>query len=160
MWYNGSMTRNTYLIIGLVLLLIIAGFVYVKTRGGEVLAPTGEEVTTSEEAASQTPPPASPSPTSPSDEEPLTKTVTYTDTGFSPASLTVKTGDTVIFKNNSDSDFWPASAVHPTHEIYPEFDAKRAISAGGSYSFTFTRTGSWKYHNHLNPAAKGTITVQ
>ncbi|MEX2033110.1 MAG: hypothetical protein WD889_00930 [Candidatus Colwellbacteria bacterium] len=146
------MTRNIYFIIGLVLVLVVAGFVFIKQRGGEVLAPTGEEVSLPQESA-----PVAPTSSAPSAAK---LEVVYTASGFSPKTLIVKTGDTVLFKNNSGRDFWPASAVHPTHTLYPEFDAKRAISSGGSYSFTFTRTGSWKYHDHLNPGATGTITVQ
>ena len=145
------MTKNTYFVIGLVLILIIAGLIFVNKRkgGGEVLAPTGKE-----SAGNQL---ASPAPQPPGT---ATQTITYADSGFSPQSLTIEAGDTVIFKNNSDSNFWPASGPHPAHANYPEFDAKKAISTGGSYSFTFTRTGSWKYHNHLNPASTGTIVVQ
>ena len=154
------MTKNTYFVIGLVLVLIIAGLVFIKQKGGgEVLAPTGEESAVTEKTgqASEGNQLASPAPQSPG---PATQTITYADSGFSPQSLTIKAGDTVIFKNNSDGDFWPASGPHPAHTNYPEFDAKKAISTGGSYSFTFTRTGSWKYHNHLNPASTGTIVVQ
>lgn len=165
------MSRNAYFIIGLVLVLVIAGLVFIKTRGGnEVLAPTNKEVTEQSPAPApeptSTPTPSSagsPTPTPPpagGPSQPSTKTVTYGANGFAPASVTIKAGDTVVFKNNSDRDFWPASGPHPTHTNYPEFDAKRAFSAGGSYSFTFTRTGSWKYHDHLNPALTGTITVQ
>lgn len=167
------MTRNAYLIIALVLVAVIAGLVYIKTKGGgdEVLAPTGEEVTststspqspTSTSTSPPNPPAGEGTPTpAPTPTQALsTKTVTYTTSGFSPASLTIKAGDTVVFKNNSAADFWPASGPHPTHTNYPEFDAKREIAPGASYSFTFARTGSWKYHNHLNPALTGTITVQ
>lgn len=150
------MTRNAYLIIALVLVGIIAGLVYVKTRGGdEVLAPTGEEAAvtgtpTTTPESSPTPPP----------QAPVTKTVTYSASGFSPQSVTIKAGDTVVFKNTSGRDFWPASGPHPTHTNYPEFDAKKNVASGSSYSFTFTKTGSWKYHDHLNPALTGTIIVQ
>lgn len=150
------MTKNTYLIIGVVLVLVIAGVVFVKQKGGnEVLAPTGEEV-----SMPTTPAAANPTPTAPSIAESASKTITYTDSGFSPTTLTIKSGDTVVFKNSGSKDFWPASAIHPTHTIYPEFDAKKGIAPGATYSFTFTRIGSWKYHNHLNPSLTGTITVQ
>ena len=42
---------------------------------------------------------------------------------FDPETLTIKVGDTVEFKNESGEDKWPASNVHPTHELYPGFDA-------------------------------------
>lgn len=87
-------------------------------------------------------------------------TVTYTDEGYSPRTITIKLGDTVEFLNESSGKFWPASAVHPTHEIYPEFDPKRELGAGETYSPTFSRAGTWNYHDHLKPSQKGTIIVQ
>jgi plastocyanin len=86
--------------------------------------------------------------------------VTYSDSGFSPASITVKVGDTVTFKNQSGKSMWVASAPHPTHTAYPEFDAKKGVAMGESYMFTFTKAGTWEYHNHLNPTSFGTIVVE
>ena len=93
------------------------------------------------------------------DIQPAVHQVVYDGKAFSPASLTVKAGDTVVFKNNSTSAFWPASGPHPTHTNYPEFDPKKAIPAGGSWSFVFTKVGTWPYHNHLNSSQFGTIIV-
>jgi len=99
------------------------------------------------------------------------QTVTYTGSGFTPASITVAVGDTVTFTNESVNDMWVASAVHPSHKVYggttrsehcdngadnPAFDQ---CSAGDSYSFTFDKIGSWKYHNHLRAGGIGTIVV-
>jgi len=64
--------------------------------------------------------------------------VKFTDNGFEPSTLTVSSGDTVKFENKSSDDFWPASNVHPTHLLYPGFDAKKPVLPGDSYSFTFT----------------------
>ena len=86
--------------------------------------------------------------------------VTYSDSGFTPASISVKVGDTVTFKNTSSKNMWVASAPHPTHSAYPEFDAKKSSATGESYMFTFTKAGTWKYHNHLTPTAFGTIVVE
>ncbi len=89
-----------------------------------------------------------------------TANVSLTDSGFSPASITIHAGDTVVFTNNSQGRMWVASDPHPTHTDYPGFDEKSAAVSGGSYSFTFTRVGSWGYHNHLNPATRGTVVVK
>lgn len=89
-----------------------------------------------------------------------THTVTYTNSGFSPSSLTIKQGDTVNFVNQSDRDFWPASNDHPNHTIYSDFDARDEIESGGSYSFTFERVGAWGYHNHELEGHTGTIVVE
>lgn len=91
---------------------------------------------------------------------PKTYDISYTNSCYSPANATVKKGDTVKFTNNSTKGMWPASNNHPSHTIYSEFDAKGSISSGGTYSFTFTKIGSWGYHDHLKPSCSGTITVQ
>ncbi|HBW74237.1 MAG TPA: hypothetical protein DEF59_03160 [Candidatus Magasanikbacteria bacterium] len=101
-------------------------------------------------------------------------TITYDDNGFSPSTLTVKVGTKVTFKNNSPSDFWPASAMHPTHEKYPGssitkcgtsaaetiFDACAGVAQGVIWTFTFKEKGSWGYHNHLNASRYGKVVVE
>ncbi len=91
---------------------------------------------------------------------PKTYDISYTNNCYSPGSITIKKGDTVQFTNNSSRDMWPASDSHPSHTIYPEFDASSSIGAGGVYSFTFTKTGSWDYHDHLKPSCRGIVIVQ
>ena len=91
---------------------------------------------------------------------PETNAVIYTDQGYSPATLTVKAGTSVIFKNQSTGQMWTASAVHPTHTILPEFDPKTGTPPQASYSFTFLKAGTWKYHNHLKPNHGGTVIVE
>ncbi|MCC2630587.1 MAG: Plastocyanin [Candidatus Paceibacter sp.] len=91
---------------------------------------------------------------------PKTVTVTLTNAGYSPQSVTLNVGDSINFVNESDGKMWTASGPHPVHTDYPGFDEKSAADNGGSYSFTFTKVGTWKYHNHLNPAQFGTVTVQ
>lgn len=102
------------------------------------------------------------------------KVVTYTDLGYSPSTLTVKNGETVIFKNQSSQSMWTASAVHPSHIVYsgtslgthcPDiknttFDTCAGTKPGSAWSFTFTKQGTWKYHNHLSPGDTGTIIVE
>lgn len=85
--------------------------------------------------------------------------ISMTDSGFSPATLTVKKGSTVVFKNNSTKARWPASAPHPTHTDYPGFDPKGPLAAGESWSFKFDQVGIWKYHDHLQPTLFGSVTV-
>lgn len=91
---------------------------------------------------------------------PKTYDIGYTNNCYSAANVTVKKNDTVRFTNNSTKNMWPASDSHPSHTIYSEFDANNSIAPGGTYSFTFTKTGSWGYHDHLKPGCAGTITVQ
>ncbi|MBI2405021.1 hypothetical protein HYV22_02475 [Candidatus Gottesmanbacteria bacterium] len=86
--------------------------------------------------------------------------VTYTANGFNPKTVTVKAGTTVVFMNDSSAVMWVASAVHPTHQLLPGFDQLASVGRGGSYEYTFTKVGTWKYHNHVNPSDTGTVEVQ
>lgn len=96
--------------------------------------------------------------------------VTYTANGFLPKTLTVHTGDTVTFVNESGRALWVGSDVHPTHTLYDGTTLKEHCASGANasfdqcgtgdtYSFTFTQAGAWKYHNHVQAGDVGTIVV-
>lgn len=85
--------------------------------------------------------------------------ITVSDTGFTPANITVKKNTRVIFKNIGSKPHWPASDFHPTHGIYPQFDPTKEILPGNEWTFRFEKTGKWKLHDHLFPELKGVITV-
>ena len=70
---------------------------------------------------------------------------------------------------NKDSvPHWPASAVHPTHDEYPQkggcggsaFDACREIGPGESYTFVFHYKGTWGYHDHIKSGFFGSVIVE
>ncbi len=86
-------------------------------------------------------------------------TITYTNLGFDPKMITVRQGVTIHFVSKRSGYFWPASNFHPSHYLYPEFDAKEPISASDSWSIRLDRVGKWRYHDHLNPRFTGTIVV-
>ena len=88
-----------------------------------------------------------------------THTVVLRADAFHPAQLTVRPGDSVLFTTDIGESFWPASNLHPSHEIYPDFDPKKPIDENASWRFTFTRDGMWRYHDHLHPNYQGTVTV-
>jgi plastocyanin len=80
--------------------------------------------------------------------------------GFSPAEIEIKPGDFIKFSTKLNEPFWPASDLHPTHGIYPEFDPQQPINTNQSWTFQFLKTGRWKFHDHLSPYNRGTIIVQ
>ena len=86
--------------------------------------------------------------------------IMYSGSAFSPSTITVKLDTTVTFKNQGTGSMWVASAMHPTHQLYPEFDQNTSSGPGSEYSFTFTKKGSWGFHDHLNPSAWGRIVVE
>ncbi|HLF53904.1 MAG TPA: hypothetical protein VI544_01880 [Candidatus Nanoarchaeia archaeon] len=103
-----------------------------------------------------------------------TYTVEITSNGYSPKELEINKGDKVTWINTNSVQHWPASAMHPTHTVYPGssmekcgtseqseiFDACSGLKVGESWSFVFNEAGSWKYHDHLNLANTGTVTVR
>ena len=102
------------------------------------------------------------------DEAETQSAITYTSGGFSPSVINVKKGEEVTFLNESCVGRCPASAIHPTHTLYPTqggcvgstFDACQGIEPGEAWSFKFDIAGSFKYHNHLNPSQTGTVVVE
>lgn len=92
-------------------------------------------------------------------QEPEVFIILMNEKGFDPSNITINKGDAIIFKNIDSGDRWPASNIHPTHSIYPEFDPRRPIPYMEEWRFTFDKTGNWKFHDHINPKFTGTITV-
>lgn len=88
-----------------------------------------------------------------------TVVIAMTDDGFTAPDVTVDQNAIITFVNKDSIPRWPASNLHPTHELYPEFDPGRAIEPGDLWTFRPTRPGTWRYHDHLNPHRTGTITV-
>lgn len=71
---------------------------------------------------------------------------------FSPASLTVKVGTKVTWTNND-------SAAHTVTADQGAFDSG-TLSPGGSYSFTFTKAGTYTYKCSFHAQMTATIVVQ
>lgn len=96
--------------------------------------------------------------------------IKITDAGFQPNEITIREGERVRFVNDSTRDRWPASAVHPTHSLYPgkstsdclgsAFDSCRGLRNGEAFSFTFYYAGEWRYHDHLDASKTGVIIVE
>ena len=87
-------------------------------------------------------------------------TVMYDTEGFSPKTITMKKGVTVVFINKTGKRVSVASDEHPTHLLYPEFDQYKTDARGkDEFRFTFEKVGTWKYHDHLNATMGGTVVV-
>jgi len=157
------MNRNTIGII--IVLVIVAGGWYLFSRDS-----TGMPAAT---GTNQMPVSDGTAPDMIVEPAPSGVTVAYTDQGFSPKSVTIEQGQTVTWVNQSSRDMWVASGAHPTHMLYDgtslnehctlnaetPFDACRAQSPGASYSFTFNKEGTWKYHDHTNASQTGAVVV-
>lgn len=87
------------------------------------------------------------------------QTITLASTGFTPTTITVKTGTKVTWVNRSGSMGDVDSDPHPIHTSYPPMNFG-TFSDGSTISLVFTKVGSYHYHNNLNPSQTGTIIVQ
>jgi len=73
--------------------------------------------------------------------------------GFSPGTLTIKAGTTVIWKNMS-------SAPHTVTTDDGQTADSGTVSTGGTFSFKFTTAGTFPYHCNYHPYMRATIIVK
>jgi plastocyanin len=78
--------------------------------------------------------------------------ISITPSGFEPAQATVATGETVTWTNNDTVG----------RQVVADGGAfsSPTIAPGSTYSFRFTRTGTFAYHERTKTAMKGTIIVR
>jgi plastocyanin len=70
---------------------------------------------------------------------------------FTPKELTVKAGTTIVFRNRDDI---PHSVVGSKGEFH-----SKALDTDDSFSFTFTKAGTYDYSCGLHPRMQGRIVV-
>ena len=180
--------QNTWLWIVGIVVVVVGGFIWWQSSQGT--APSVELTPTTSETVNTVP--SSPADTASTDtttnttnetntttgtndtspSTPTSATVTYTDSGFSPSSVTIKKGGTVKFVDQRNGSMWIGSAPHPAHTGYdgtsrtthcaPGYTGPAPFdqcSPGASYSFTFDKVGTWPYHDHMNSSSFGKVVV-
>jgi plastocyanin len=70
---------------------------------------------------------------------------------FTPKELTVKTGATIVFRNRDDI---PHSVVGTNGEF-----RSKALDTDDTFSFTFTKAGTYDYSCGLHPQMQGKVVV-
>lgn len=165
-------------VLGIIAAAVILGgayFVWSGMQANDALAPNTNSESSS---ATDTETPATASATSQTDTEnaaaqtsaPTTASVTYDGRAYSPQTVTIKRGGTVTWTNTGSGNMWVASDVHPTHTEYAGTSRREhcpdttgsafdQCEGGSSYSFTFTKSGTWEYHDHINASAIGSVIV-
>jgi len=78
-------------------------------------------------------------------------TVTIQNNTFSPATMQIQNGTTVTWINKD-------SVTHRVVSNSGLFDSGN-LTTGKSYNYTFNKTGSYPYHDLMNPSIVGTIDV-
>jgi len=81
-----------------------------------------------------------------------THTITIKSSKFSPAALTIKAGDTVVWENEDDKD----------HTVNGDDKSLKSpnISPDDSFEYTFKKAGTFKYACKYHPREKAAITVE
>ncbi len=80
-------------------------------------------------------------------------TISIKDMAFAPNTFEVAAGTTVTWVNND------TVAHSVTSDTSGEFDSGQ-IPAGGKFSFTFNKAGTFAYHCSNHSSMTGTITVK
>ncbi len=84
---------------------------------------------------------------------PTTHYIDIQNYAYSPSTITINVGDTIIWTNLDSMDHTVTSDDGVT------FDSNY-ISTGGTFSFTFTSTGTFGYHCSPHPGMTATVIVQ
>ncbi len=94
--------------------------------------------------------------------------ISYTDGGFAPPSITISSGQTLRFTNNSSSAIWIAAGDTPESR-YPggdsgcsssKLDSCGPIATQDFWQFTFTEPGTWKVVNNVDKSKELIVVVQ
>lgn len=144
------MNKNILLIL-VIVVLAVGGFVLVQSQS-KTEAPTKTTSTTPSAMEK-----------SPSKETEVMSqkedTVTLSDTGFDPKTITVKKGDKVVWLNKSGDSATVDSDNHPTHLLYPPLNMG-TFKDGDKHELVFDKAGTYTYHDHFHPSKKGTVVVE
>ena len=91
--------------------------------------------------------------------------INYTDKGFSPKKLKIKSGDSIRWTNKTEMELQLAEGSHPKHtdcKYCPHGNKKGSyilIDTGESYTFKFIGAGATSFHDHLRPGMKMKVIV-
>jgi plastocyanin len=75
---------------------------------------------------------------------------------FSPATLTVKVGTKVTWTNMTQVGH---TVTSDDGKSFDSGISNPIAASGGTYTFTFTKVGTFPYHCQIHPFMKATITV-
>ena len=159
------MKKGNMIAVIIVAVLLLGGAAIALTRKSDpkpAATDTASSTTpdeSSDEDTADTTPTTSTDTTPPTEEQSSAATITYSDSGFGPATVTVKSGGKVTISNNSSRTIQFNSDPHPSHTQNSELNLG-TVAPATSKSFTVTKTGTWGYHNHLNQTETGNIVVE
>lgn len=152
--------RGLIVAIGIVALLAIAVFIFVnngKKDNKTTQTTNSESSTDSNTSVSDT------QTNTGSETASGSVTITYTDSGFSPSKANLLKGGTITWVNNSSDILEVGVNPHPSHtddRTITNNEFVLTLQPGQSSDVVVNKTGTFGYHNHLNPDDTGTVVVQ
>lgn len=87
--------------------------------------------------------------------------VEITDKGFSPQTIAIKKGSSVTWINHATFFHDIESDPHPSHSLSPFLNTDEPLIKNDSVTINFEKTGTYTYHDELNPLKfKGSVVVE
>jgi plastocyanin len=132
-------------------LMILALLTFLAACGGSTGTSGSTNPTATATTAVSTPTSgnSTPTATTPSGNAP---SVSIANFSFSPATLSVSVGTKVTWTNND-------SVTHTVTADQGAFDSSH-LSPGSSFSFTFSKAGTYTYHCNIHASMKATVIVK
>lgn len=143
------MKMNLWLVLAVIAVLAIAigGIALLMQSGGNY--PTTTTTTGIPTTTTTTITPTTTTTTS----QPQTYSVSIQNFAFSPSTLTIHVGDTVIWTNSD-------SVSHSVRSDSGSEINSALLGNGQTYSHTFAQAGTYTYHCSVHPSMKGTVIVE
>ena len=134
--------KRTILFLVAIVVVVLAAVALAHRNSNKTTTNTTSSTPTSSQTANNT-------------SNPQTATIDIKNMMFTPSQITVAKGGTVTWTNNDTT----------THTVVDDLSNAGGpnsgdIAPGKSYSFTFTKTGSFQYHCSIHPSMRGTIVVK
>lgn len=134
---------NKLVVSVIVVVILIAGGIFLLTKNNAMNMQNMPAQSTGEEQTNQN---------NAQPENAAKNAVTIQNYAFSPATITVKAGDSVTWTNQD-------STGHSATADDGSFDTG-VLANGQSKSVTFSNPGTYTYHCSVHPYMKGTVIVQ
>jgi plastocyanin len=144
------MSKSTLLASAVVVIVVAAGAIFVTHRMGKK-QDTPPATNSSQNASNDTS-------TTPSDSSPgkVTGNIEITDNMiFTPSQISISKGEAVTWTNNDN-------VAHTVTDDLENVGGPKStsIAPGATYTFTFTKSGSFQYHCEFHHEMRGTIVVK
>ncbi len=148
----GILPARKHLRLALFCLVALSALVFLAACGGETTGAGGTTPT-----AGTTSTPAATATQAGNTQTVMIITDSSGSFAFSPASLTIKAGTTVTWKNTTAA---PHTVTSDDGKSFDSGSSNPISPQSGTFSFTFTTAGTFAYHCAIHPTMKATIVVQ